>query len=85
MVSQGAGRQQARQGRSCPHPALEELLLMPTHPLPAGKLPSMAGTAPCFPAKGPPKPPSCLHQPWRYPTRNTYGTPQPLCPPHSHI
>lgn len=32
---------------------------MPTHPLPAGKLLSMAGTAPCFPAKGPPKPPAC--------------------------
>lgn len=31
-VSRGAGRQQARQGRSCPHPALEELLLMPPSP-----------------------------------------------------
>lgn len=32
---------------------------MPAHPLLAGKLPYMAGTAPCFPAKGPPKPPAC--------------------------
>lgn len=40
-VSQGAGRQRARQGRSCLHLAPKEMLLMltPTHPLPAGKLP----------------------------------------------
>lgn len=39
-MSQDAGRQRARQGRSCPHLAPEEMMpLMLTHPLPGGKLP----------------------------------------------
>lgn len=43
-------------GHVPPAPSLEELLPMLTHPLPAGRLPSTAGTTPCFQQRDHPNP-----------------------------